>query len=486
MNFKMIIRILSLVLLILAALMMPGFCISLFLNETDAVYGFSVSLTIILILGGFLWLVTRKIRVHRFYAREGLFTTGMVWIIMSALGCLPFFISGEIPSYVDAMFEMVSGFTTTGSSILTEVESMSKGLLFWRSFSHWIGGMGVLVFLMAIVSLGGKNQGFTLHILRAESPGPSVGKMVPRMKQTAAILYWIYVGLTLLNTIFLLIGGMPLFDSLCTAFGTAGTGGFGVKNTSLAGYSPYLQYVTTFFMFAFSVNFSIYYLILLKNFTDVYKDEELRLFLFIIVSSIALIVWNIRPLYETLEETFRHAAFTVGTVMSTTGFATTDFNLWPSFSKFILLFLMLIGACAGSTGGGMKQARLLLLWKTLRRNIHKSLHPSEVRTVQVNGRTIDEGILENTANYLIAYCLIIVFSVFIISLDGFSMETNISAVVATFNNIGPGFDMVGATGNYSQYSDLSKIVMIGDMLAGRLEIFPILILFSKSTWKRAR
>ena len=283
MNFKLILHIIAYILVIEATLMLPGTLISLALDETEALHGFVLTIGLVLALAALLFVLTLKVKRERFFARDGLLTTGLTWIIMSALGALPFYFSGEIPSYVDAMFETVSGFTTTGSSILPSVEAMSKGLLFWRSFTHWVGGMGVLVFLMAIVQLGGKNKGFTLHILRAESPGPAVGKMVPRMKQTAAILYWIYVGLTVVNIIFLLIGGMPLFDSLCTAFGTAGTGGFGVKNDSMAGYSPYLQNVTTFFMLAFSVNFSIYYMIILKKFKEAYRDEEFRLFLLMVV-----------------------------------------------------------------------------------------------------------------------------------------------------------------------------------------------------------
>ena len=486
MNFKLIGRIIAYILLVEAALLLPGMMISLFKHETLAFTGFVYTLGIIFAVSLFLLLITRNARMGRFYAREGLLTTGLTWIVMSAIGCLPFYFSGAIPKYIDCMFEMVSGFTTTGSSILSSVEDMPMGLLFWRSFSHWVGGMGVLVFLMAIVSLGGKNQGFTLHILRAESPGPVVGKMVPRMKQTAMILYKIYLGLTVLDFLLLYLGGMPVFDAACTAFGTAGTGGFGVKNDSMAGYSPYLQNVTTVFMLLFSVNFSIYYLILLKKFTDVFKDEEFRLFWCMVFASAGLLIWNVRPLYDTLEETVRHCFFTVGTVMSTTGFATTDFDLWPSFAKGLLLFLMIGGACAGSTGGGMKQVRFLLLWKSLRRNIHKSLHPSEVRAIMVNGRAMDEGIMDNTNAYLIAYVIIVIFSFLAISLDGFSVETNLSAVLATFNNIGPGLSAVGPTCNFSAYSDFSKFVMIMDMLAGRLEIFPILILFSKSTWKRAR
>ncbi len=486
MNFKLVWRIIAYILLIEAGLMTPGLGISLARHETAASAAFLKSIAIILAVSGILILITRHYRKGRFYSREGLLTTGLSWIMMSALGCLPFYLSKAIPNYVDAMFEMVSGFTTTGSSILPEVESMAHGLLFWRSFSHWIGGMGVLVFLLAIVSLGGKGEGFTLHLLKAESPGPAVGKMVPRMKDTAKILYLIYLGLTLLNIFFLAIGGMPFFEAVCTALGTAGTGGFGVKNDSMASYSPYLQNVTTIFMFLFSVNFSIYYMLLLKQFKTAFGDEELKLFLVMIFVSIGLIAWNVSPLYKDLGETIRHSAFTVGTVMSTTGYATTDFDLWPSFSKAILLFLMMVGACAGSTGGGMKQVRLLLLWKNLRRNLHKSLHPTEVRSVMVNGRPMDEDVLNNTNAYLIAYVIIIIGSVLVLSLDGFDFETNFSAVMATFNNIGPGFHAVGPTCNFGAYSNLSKIVMIADMLAGRLEIYPILILISKSTWKKAR
>ena len=485
MNYRMILRILSYILLIEAGLMLPGFGISLYYHESMAVHGFIRALIIILIVSLIFWLAGRNAK-GTFQAREGLVTTGMTWILMSALGALPFWFSREIPSYIDAIFEMASGFTTTGSSILTSVEAMSKGLLFWRSFSHWIGGMGVLVFLLAIVPLGGKNQGFTLHILRAESPGPSVGKMTPRMKKTATILYAIYVGLTVLDFLFLVAGKMSVFDAACTAFGTAGTGGFGVRNDSLASYSPYLQNVTTVFMFLFSVNFSIYYLILLKKFKEAFGDEEFRLFWGMVFICIGLIFWNVRSLYATTEETLRHSAFTVATVISTSGFATTDFDLWPSFAKTILLFLMMVGACAGSTGGGMKQIRLLLLFKGLRRNIHKSLHPSEVNVVRVNGRPIDISVLHTTHTYLIAYVFILVISVLIVSLDGFSFETNFSAVMATFNNIGPGFDAVGATCNFSGFSNLSKLVLTADMLAGRLEIYPMLILLSKSTWQNAR
>jgi trk system potassium uptake protein TrkH len=416
-------------------------------------------------------------------AKEGMVCVGISWIILSLYGSLPFYISREIPIYIDAFFEIVSGFTTTGSSILTDVEALSNGLLYWRSFSHWLGGMGVLVFLLAIAP-GGKDTGFTMHLLRAESPGPSVGKLVPRMRKTALILYLIYISLTIANIIFLIAGKMSLFEAVCTAFGTAGTGGFGIKNDSIAGYSPYIQNVTTVFMLLFGVNFSCYYLLLLRQFKNVFKDDELRAYVIIVVTAIVLITVNIRGLYKTLEETIRHAAFTVSTIITTTGFATTDFDLWPAFSKGIVMFLMVVGACAGSTGGGLKIARLLILLKSLRRNITKVLNPRKIRMVRNNGEVMNEAIIENTNAYLAAYVLIIITSYILISLDNFSIGTNLTAVLACFNNIGPGLEAVGPTCNYSQFSDFSKLILSIDMLAGRLEIFPILVLFSRSTWKK--
>ena len=404
--------------------------------------------------------------------------------MLSLVGCLPFWVSREIPSFIDAFFETVSGFTTTGSSILSDVEALSKGLLYWRSFSHWLGGMGVLVFLLAIIPGGAKGAGFTMHLLRAESPGPDVGKLVPKMRTTAMILYLIYVGITVMNVIFLLAGGMSLFEAVCTAFGTAGTGGFGVKNDSLASYSPYIQNVTTVFMILFGVNFSCYYLLLIRQWKGVFRDEELRLYLGIILGAIVLIVLDLRGFYDTLGETVRHAAFQVGSIITTTGYATTDFDLWPSFSKTILLCLMVVGASAGSTGGGLKVARVLLLLKTLGRNIRQILSPRKVEAVRNNGHVVSERVLDNTNAYLAAY-VVIIFAVFaVISLDGFSVGTNFSATLACFNNIGPGLEAVGPTCNFSAYSGLSKLVLSFAMLAGRLEIFPILVLFSRDTWRR--
>lgn len=476
-------KLLSRILLVEAVFMIPSVGIGIYDKDIKTVYAFLISIGIILVISAILYLVCRHSVRKGFYAREGMVCVSISWIVMSLLGCLPFTISGSIPNYVDALFEIVSGFTTTGASIVPEVERLSRGILYWRSFSHWLGGMGVLVFILAISSLDKRSSGYTMHLLRAESPGPNVNKLVPRMKQTAKILYLLYIALTILNIFFLLIGGMPLFDSLCTAFGTAGTGGFGIKNDSIAGYSPYLQNVCTVFMLLFGVNFSCYYLLLIKEFKNVWKDEELRMYIGIIISSILLIAWNVRDMYAGIGETLRHAAFQVASIITTTGFATTDFDLWPSFSKGLLLCLMVIGACAGSTGGGMKCGRVLLLLKTLRRNLRQVLNPQRVVVVRNNGQMVNEKILENTNAYLAAYVVIIIVSFLIISLDGFSVTTNLSAVLACFNNIGPGLEAVGPTQNFGAFSLFSKGVLILDMLAGRLEIFPVLILASRSTWK---
>ena len=483
MNYKMMGRFIAQILGIEVIFMIPALCISIYCRESAAIRGFSWSMVMIALLALGLYALCRKGK-KRFYAREGMVCVGLSWIVMSLMGALPFYISREIPKYIDCFFEIVSGFTTTGSSILPEVESLSKGILYWRSFSHWLGGMGILVFLLAISSLKGSKGGYTMHLLRAESPGPNVGKLVPKMKQTAEILYVLYILLTVLNILFLLIGRMPLFDAVCTALGTAGTGGFGIKNDSIASYSPYLQNVCTVFMLLFGVNFSCYYLILVKQFKTVWKDEELRMYLGMVFGSIVLITINIYGMYDSLGESIRHAAFQVASIVTTTGFATTDFDLWPSFSKAILLCLMVIGASAGSTGGGFKCGRALLLFKNMRRNLKKALYPRRVEVVCNNGQMMEEGVLSNINTYLSAYVIIIIVSFLLISLDGFSTTTNFSAVLACFNNIGPGLEAVGPTCNFSGYSVLSKLVLIFDMLAGRLEIFPILMLLSKSTWKK--
>ena len=483
MNYKMMGKFLSQILMVEIVFMIPALLISIFDGEYPAVTGFVVTILITAVISLVLYVLCRNSK-NRFFAREGFVCVGISWIAISFFGCLPFWISREIPHFVDALFEMASGYTTTGASILSNVEAMSRGLLYWRSFSHWLGGMGVLVFLLALAPNRESGSGFTMHLLRAESPGPNVGKLVPKMRTTARILYLIYILLTILDLMFLLLGGMSLFDAVCTAFGTAGTGGFGIKNDSMAGYSPYIQNVCTVFMFLFGINFSCFYLLLIKQVKAVWKDEELRLYCTIVFTGILLVIWNLKDYYATIGETIRHAAFQVVSVVTTTGFATTDFDLWPNFSKMLLLFLMFTGACAGSTAGGLKVGRILLLFKNLRRNIRRLLNPRRVETVRVNGVRTAEEVLRNTNTYLVAYALIMVISILLVSVDELSISTDISAVVSCFNNIGPGLDMVGPTANYSVFSDFSKLVLIFDMLAGRLEIFPILILFSRSTWRR--
>ena len=484
MNYKMMGRFTAQMLLIEGIFLIPALLISLFLEENAAAYGFAVTLGLIALVGGPMYFFCRDAK-SAFYATDGMVCVAVSWFVLSLVGAIPFYVSEAIPSYIDALFETVSGFTTTGASILPEVEHMAKGLMYWRSFTHWVGGMGVLVFLLAIAPSKGNEQGFTMHLLRAESPGPSVGKLVPKMRKTAAILYFLYIILTVLDILFLIVGGMPVFDAVCTSFGTAGTGGFGIKNDSIASYSPYLQNVTTVFMLLFGVNFSCYYLLTQRQIKNVLKDEELRLYVLIVLGSIGLIVWNLGDFYPTLEETVRHAAFQVSSIITTTGFATTDFDLWPSFSKTILLCLMVIGACAGSTGGGLKVARVLLLFKSLKRNIAQMLHPRKVQVIRNNGSVVSERIVANTNAYLCAYVVLMFGSFVLISLDGYSVGTNFSAVLSCLNNIGPGMELVGPTCNFSIFSAFSKLVLILDMLLGRLEIFPILVLFSLQTWKNA-
>ena len=482
MNYKMMGRFMARIVLLEAVFLLPALLISFGYAETGAVQAFLCTFAIMMAVAGLLAVLCRGAG-SVFGAREGLVCVGLTWIVMSLLGCLPFVLSGSIPSYIDALFEMVSGFTTTGASILSDVEALPKGVLYWRSFSHWVGGMGVLVFVLA-VSPGEGGKGFTMHLLRAESPGPDVGKLVPKMKQTASILYIIYIGMTVINYIFLLLGDMHWLEALCTALGTAGTGGFGVKNDSLASYSPYIQNVTTVFMFLFGINFSCYYLLLLKKFKSVFRDEELRLYIGLAVGCMVLIALNIRGMYGTWEETIRHAAFQVSSIITTTGYGTTDFDMWPSFSKALILLLMVTGACAGSTGGGYKIARVLLAFKSLGRNIRQVLNPRKVRVIRINNKIVDEQVLDNANAYLAAYVIIIILVFIVISLDGFSVEANLSATLSCFNNIGPGLAEVGPTCNFSGYSDVSTFILTIAMLTGRLEIFPILVLFTRSTWKR--
>lgn len=483
MNYKMIGRILSWILLLEAAFMTPALVISACLGELEAVHAFALSMGLTLAAALVLYMVGRRARMGLF-ARDGLVCVGMGWIVMSIFGGLPFWLSGAIPSFVDALFEIVSGFTTTGASILTDVEVVPRGLLYWRSFSHWLGGMGVLVFLLAVLPLSGRNRGFTMHLLRAESPGPDVGKLVPKMRQTALILYVLYILLTVLNVGFLLAGGMSLFDAVCTAFGTAGTGGFGVRNDSIAGYSPYLQNVCTIFMFLFGVNFNIYYLLVMRKFGAVARDDELRLYVGVALVSAALITLDIRDMYSTWSESIRHATFQVSSIMTTTGFATTDFDLWPSFSKSILLVLMVIGASAGSTGGGIKVSRILLLAKTAKQEIVKMLNPRRTSAVRMDGHTVEITTIRAALVFFTLYITITFISTVIVALDGFDLVTTFTSVVTCISNVGPGLGEVGPMGNFSAFSDISKLILSADMLLGRLEIFPILILFTPSTWRK--
>ena len=485
MNVKSISRTVGLILLITGIFQLFPLLIAVIDHEPRNILAYIESLCLILLVGSALLLFSRGGN-RMFSAQEGFAATGLSWIFMSAFGALPFFLSGQIPSYVDAFFEMVSGFTTTGASILTDVEALSRCNLFWRSFSHWLGGMGVLVFLLAVVPGARKNGGTGIYLMRAESPGPSVDKLTPHLRQTAMILYGIYILLTALCIGCLLLGGMPVFDSFCIAFGTAGTGGFAIKNSSMGGYSYFLQTVVTVFMFLFGVNFSLYYMLLLRKFKAVFKNEELRLYFGIAAGSIVLIAINISRMYNTVYEAVHHAAFQVVSIMTTTGYGTVDFEQWPAFSKAILLSLMFIGASAGSTGGGLKVSRVLLLMKSIRRTIRKALHPRRVQPVYMDGRAVSEEVCDNVNAYLAIYCVILVLSFAIISVDGFSIGTNFSAVASCFNNIGPGFELVGATQNFSIYSDLSKIILSLDMLLGRIEIFPLLLLLSPDTWSRRR
>ena len=483
MNYKIMCRFLSLICIAEAVFMLPALAISIYDSQAKAVLGFAITIGIAVALYVAFKLLSRN-NANRLTAREGFVCTAASWILMSLIGSLPFVISGEISRFIDALFEIVSGFTTTGASILGDVEALSRGMLYWRSFSHWVGGMGVLVFLLALSPGNKKNEGFTMHLFRAESPGPEVGKLVPKLRQTAIYLYCTYMALSILNFAFLMLGDMNWFEALCTMFGTAGTGGFGIKGDSLGSYSPYIQNVTTVFMLLFGVNFSCYYLILLRQFRSVIRDEELRLYFCIVAASILLITWNIAGMYDTLGEGLRHAAFQVASIISTTGYSTVDFDLWPTFSKGILTILMITGACAGSTCGGMKCARILLLFKGLRRNIRQMVLPNRVEVVRVNGRAVDEKVMSGVNGYLSAYVLILFVSFVLICFDGFSIGTNFSAVLACFNNIGPGFEAVGPMMNFGNFSVLSKLVLIFDMLAGRLEIFPILLFFSAGSWRK--
>ena len=427
-------------------------------------------------------MAAKRPKNQAFYAREGFVATALSWIFLSLAGALPFFISGCIPRFVDALFEVVSGFTTTGASILSDVEAMPRSLLFWRSFTHWIGGMGVLVFLLALLPMAG---GQSILIMRAESPGPSVGKLVPRLQRTAVYLYGIYLGMTLLEVGILLIGKLDLFSALCVSFGTAGTGGFGILNDSFASYSPFVQIVVTVFMFAFGVNFNFYFFLLIRKFRSALAMEEVRGYLLIFLAAMALVTVNLMVQGGADPgDALLHAAFQCSSIMTTTGFTSVDFDLWPTFSKTVLICLMFVGACAGSTGGGIKVSRVLMYFKSIGRELRRMIHPRSVTVVRLDGKALESRMIHSVNSWLLAYIAVFFGSMLIISIDNFDFTTNFSAVAATLNNIGPGLSLVGPSGNFGDYSALSKLVLMFDMLAGRLEIFPLLLMLRPATWRK--
>lgn len=473
MNKRMTAYILGLLLLCEAGLLVLPAIVAVIYGEIPALISFIYSALILVVAG--LVFIRLKPKDTTIYARDGLVIVALGWIFLSLFGALPFFLSGEIPNYIDALFEAVSGFTTTGASILSNVESLSKSMLFWRSFTHWVGGMGVLVFVMAVLPLS--RGGGDIHLMRAESPGPSVGKLVPRSNKTARILYTIYFVMTVVQIILLLIGGMPLFDSITISFGTAGTGGFAVLNTSAASYNTFCQAVITIFMALFGVNFNIYFLLLCKKFKEAFKSSELKAYFGIMFGAIAIVTINIRGYFDTIFEAFHHSAFQISSVMTTTGLSTTDFNEWPELSRIVMLLVMCIGASAGSTGGGIKVSRIILLFKYAKREMRALSHPRSIRTITFDGAKVSDETIRGTLAFFVTYIIIFCCSLLVVSTDTADMVTNISGVIAALNNIGPGLSAVGPLGNFGDYNILSKLVFIFDMLLGRLEIFPILYLF---------
>lgn len=477
MNYRMIVYILGMLLMFQAAfLMIPSL--------TAAIFGESALWAYLAVAAGCLlcgFLITRwKPKKKNLYARDGFVIVSLSWILLSVTGALPFLLTGEIPHFVDALFESVSGYTTTGASILTDVESLSHATLIWRSFTHWIGGMGVLVFIMAFLPLSGAQN---MHIMKAESPGPSVSKLVPRVRTTAFLLYAIYFAMTVLQLVLLLFGDITLFDAINTAIATAGTGGFGFYNDSFASFSPYIQIVTTVFMLLFSVNFNSYYLLLRGKWKES-LTAEVKMFFGVVIVVIGIITWNIHDLFPTVGEALRHAAFTVASLVSTTGFATTDYDQWHEISKILLLLMMFMGACAGSTGGGLKVSRILILVKSWLRETKNALHPKQVKPISIDGHIVDQATVSSVHSYMVCYTVIFVVSCLLLTFDDTDLITTFSAVTATLNNIGPGLEMVGPTQNYAFFSGFSKLVMIFDMLAGRLELLPMMLLFTPSTWKK--
>lgn len=478
MNFKMTTYILGRMLGVEAlVLMIPAIVAGIY---SESITPFLITSAILMAV--FLILGLKKPENTTIYGKDGFVIIACAWILWSIFGALPFVISESIPSFVDAFFETVSGFTTTGSTILTDIASLPRGMNFWRCLTHWIGGMGVLVFVMVIVSLEEKNS---MHLMRAEVPGPETDKLVPRARESARILYGMYLALTLAEVIFLFLGGMDLYDSIIHSFSTAGTGGFNNRNSSVAYYdSAYIDGVITVFMILFGINFNMYYFLLLKKVKVVFKNEEVRAYLGIITAATVAITINILNVYGNVFHAFRYAVFQVASVITTTGFVTADFNLWPEFSKCILLGIMIIGACAGSTGGGIKVSRMLILGKSVKRELKQIIHPKSVNIVKVNGKKVDEETLHNVYIYFIAYIIIFTMSVLVISLNNFDFATSFSGVLTTINNIGPGISAVGPTENFSAFSNLSKLVFCFDMLVGRLEIIPFLVLFSPDMWRR--
>ena len=479
MNYAIVFRLLGYILLCEGALLLLPAITSLIYGEW-MVLGVFLAVAVFCAVVGFL-LKGIKPSSKVFYMREGFACTALSWVVISIVGAVPFVLTGCIPNPVDALFETVSGFTTTGASILPAVEDLPNGILLWRSFTHWIGGMGVLVFLLSLLPLTG---GSHVNLMKAESPGPQVDKLVPKVQSTAKILYGIYMFLTILEFVFLLAGGMSVFESILTAFGTAGTGGFGFRNDSFASFSPYIQWVVTIFMILFGVNFNAYFLLLMRRFRRAAASEEVRGYFIMIFVAIAIITANIHSMYNGIGEALRHAAFQVGSIVTTTGFSSCDFDLWPTFSKEVLVILMFVGACAGSTGGGIKVSRFLILGKTLGKELKQALHPQVVAPVRMDGKLVNHETIRTTNVYMAAYIFIFVASLFLISLDGFDMVTNFTSVAATLNNIGPGLNQVGPMMNFGSFSNFAKLVLIFDMLAGRLEIFPMLVLFMPDTWRK--
>ena len=479
MNKRMVLYIIGQIVALEAALMVLPLLVSLIYGEGDAT-AFLLTIAVALAAGAVLMLASRPGN-RRIYAREGFVTVAGAWILLSAVGALPFVISGQIPSYVDAFFETISGFTTTGASILKDVGTLTHGIAFWRSFTHWSGGMGVLVLVMAVAP--GADGNF-IHVMRAEVPGPSVGKLVPRVRETAKILYLIYIAMTVLEIGLLLAGGMPLFDSVVHAFGTAGTGGFGIRPDSIAGYNAYLQWVITVFMLLFGVNFNLYYFLLTRRAGAALKSRELWVYVGIFAVSAGVITAQITPQYHSLADAARAASFQTASIMSTTGFTTADYSLWSGTAKSILLLLMFIGACAGSTAGGIKVSRVILLCKNIRAELRKMLHPRSVSTVRFEGKRVSDRMLDGVKVYLAVYILIFIIGYLVLSFDRFDFETNFSAVAACFNNIGPALGAAGPTSSYADFSALSKLTLSACMLLGRLEIYPLLLVLTPSTWTK--